>query len=140
MKINIGTARINNFLDALFWSDRHEAHLSRIIFYDVPVLNIPKEYCFPVGKTTLKDAISNYEFILSNIRQANIHDGDKVIVIFDEEGNILALGKINEDVWLDVTDQFKAKSFAELNIEITSLKVYGFALRSDKIIPSFEVK
>ena len=47
-----------------------------------------------------------------------------VSVIFGDDGHILAIGNIGEDVWIDTTDKFIKKTFAELNIVITSLKVY----------------
>ena len=49
---------------------------------------------------------------------------DAMLVIFKDDGQILAIGNIGEDAWIDTTDKFVKKAFAELNIVITSLKVY----------------
>ena len=59
-----------------------------------------------------------------NFNKAHIYDGDKVAVIFGDDGRVLAIGNTGEDSWIDATDKFAKKTFAELNIVITSLKVY----------------
>lgn len=59
-----------------------------------------------------------------NFKEAHIYDGDKVAVIFGDDGCVLAIGSMGEDAWIDTTDKFVKKTFAELNIVIKSLKVY----------------
>ena len=44
-------------------------------------------------------------------------------VIFEDDGSVLAIGRIGQDVWIDTKDKFVKKTFAELNINIESLKV-----------------
>ncbi|MBO5141679.1 MAG: hypothetical protein J6C46_01545 [Clostridia bacterium] len=77
-----------------------------------------------LGETEAK-AVATQQQILMNFSEANIFLGDEVAIIFNDEGNILALGKMEEDVWLDVNDDFKKKSFVELNVDITSLKIFN---------------
>ena len=72
-----------------------------------------------------KEEVEHFCNILkSHFNEAHIHDGDKVAVIFGDDGVVLAIGKPGEDAWIDVTDLFVKKTFAELNIVITSLKVF----------------
>ena len=121
MNVTIKIATFFLWKDCLcFISDREENFIAGISYADKLILKVGKYKPSPDYKLT--DSIDN--FILSTLEQVNIQHGDNIVVIFDEEGNILALGKKNEDVWLDVTDGFQKKSFAELNIDITSLKVY----------------
>ena len=125
MNVNIKIAQMLCMYDTIcFLSDAEEHFLAGISYDDTLVCKVGKYKPSPDDEPREETTDSIYNFILSNLEQVNIHDGDKVAVIFDEEGNILALGKMKEDVWLDVTDDFKKKSFAELNIDITSLKVY----------------
>ena len=42
----------------------------------------------------------------------------------EDDGRVWAIGNTGEDSWIDVTDKFTKKTFAELNIVIKSLKVY----------------
>ena len=58
-------------------------------------------------RKTLKDVNSTHDFIRSNFEQVNIHGGDKVTIIFDDEGNILALGK-DDNVLYNSTEIGKA--------------------------------
>lgn len=59
-----------------------------------------------------------------NFKEANIFEGNEVAVIFEDDGTVIAIGNLGEDVWIDVTDHFVKKPFKDLNIVITSLKVY----------------
>ncbi len=45
-------------------------------------------------------------------------------MIFEDDGTVIAIGNLGEDVWIDVTDHFVKKPFKDLNIVITSLIVY----------------
>lgn len=112
---------MGTYCNTCYISDAEEHFMAGISYDDTLVCKVGKYKPSP-GDELTSDSI--YNFILSSFEQVNIRSGDKVAVIFDEEGKILALSKMKEDVWLDVTDGFKKKSFAELNIDITSLKVY----------------
>ena len=59
-----------------------------------------------------------------SFNEAHIYDGDKVAVIFGENGDVIAIRSIGEDSWIDTTARFVNKTFEELNVIITSLKVY----------------
>ena len=122
MTINITLAQIEDEPTMPYYSIELCCYVWKIVFEYASTKKF-NNLNIKVGDTEAK-AIANRHQVRLNFAEANIYWGDKVAIIFDEEGNILALGKMKEDVWLDVTDNFKKKSFAELNIDITSLKVY----------------
>lgn len=71
-----------------------------------------------------EDALDYCNQIKKIFEQAQIDDGDKVAIIFNEKGNIRAISRIREDSWIDVKDNFVQKTFKGLNIKIGHLKVY----------------
>ncbi len=56
--------------------------------------------------------------------QVHIHSGDKVAVMFNENGHIIAIGAIGKDSWIDMRSGLSKKSFKELNIIPASLSVF----------------
>ena len=60
----------------------------------------------------------------ASFREAGIFEGDRVVVIFNEEGRVIAVGRRGEDKYVDVSDMFFVKTFKELNLSIPSLMVY----------------
>ena len=57
-------------------------------------------------------------------KKANIREGAEVALICNTKGDILAIGRTNRDSWVDVyQDRFKVKTFKELKLNISSLKV-----------------
>ena len=58
-------------------------------------------------------------------KEANIHEGDRVVLICNTKGNILAIGATYSDKWVDVyQDKFTVKTFKELKLNVSSLKVW----------------
>lgn len=82
--------------------------------------NIP---CIKVGDTE-EEGVAFCNQLKENFKQANIYDGDKVAILFGANGSVRAIGRAGQDSWIDVTDKFVKKTFKELNIVITSLKVH----------------
>lgn len=42
----------------------------------------------------------------------------------DRNGNIMAIGRIGADKWVDVKDKFVCRTFKDMNVVITSLKIH----------------
>ena len=124
MTINMAFARIEDERAMPLYLTDLCCYIWEITFEYVSTKKFNNPLNIKVGDTEAKAIAARHQIVL-NFSEANIHWGDKVAIIFNEEGNILALGKMEEDVWLDVTQDFKKKSFAELNIDITSLKIYN---------------
>ena len=80
-------------------------------------------HCVNVGSTE-EEAKETCNRLKQNFSNAGICDTDKVAVLLDDENHIVATSRLGRDLWIDVRDDFKVKTFEELNIVIKSLKVY----------------
>lgn len=121
--VNIATAQIDGLAKSPYYFEHHCYYAwdimfrnsSTLIFYNIPFIK--------VGDTEEEGNIFCNQ-IKENFNKAHINEGDKVAIIFDDSGHVIAIGSIGKDVWIDVTDKFARKTFAELKIVPTSLKVY----------------
>lgn len=122
-KVNIATARIKGLKKPPYYFNHRSYYAWDIMFEDTSTLlfnNIPFIY---VGNTEEEAEIFCNQ-LKENFKEAHIYDGEKVAVIFGDNGRVLAIGNTGTDEWIDTTDKFIKKTFAELNIIITSLEVY----------------
>lgn len=122
-KVNIATARIEGLTDSPYYVEHYGCCCWNIMFNDTSTLEFCNISFIKVGNTKEEGEIHCNQ-IKENFKEAHIHEGDKVAVIFGNDGKVLAIGKTGEDAWIDTTDKFVKKTFEELNIFITSLKVY----------------
>ena len=121
--INIATARIHGLNQPPYYFDHRCYYAWSISFSDSSTLffkNLP----FIRVADTEEDSIVKCNQLKENFKNAHIYEGDKVAIIFDKDGTVLAIGCAREDEWIDVRDNFVKKTFLELNIVVTSLKVY----------------
>ncbi len=121
--INIATARIHGLNRPPYYFDHKCFYAWSIEFSDSSTLffnNIP---FIKVGDTKEQGEIYCNQ-LKSNFKNAHIYEGDKVAIIFDKDGAVLAIGHTSDDVWIDVRDNFVKKAFKDLNIVVTALKVY----------------
>ena len=123
MKINIGTARIRGLTKPFYYFEHRCCYAWDITFKETSTLLFNNLAFIPVGKTEKEAAFKQHQY-LEKFEQANIHDRDRIVVIFDDEGTVIAIGKPGNNVWLDVSDGFITKTFEELKIAVTELKVY----------------
>ena len=122
-KVNIATARIKGLKKPPYYFDHHCYYAWDIMFEDTSTLFFYNLPFIKVGNTEEEGEVFCNQ-LKENFNEAHIYDGDKVAVIFGDDGRVLAIGNTGEDAWIDTTDKFVKKTFAELNIVITSLKVY----------------
>lgn len=122
-EISIATARISGLDKTAFYSWERCYFAWNIMFFDTSTTLFSNLAFIKVGDNH-EEARDFCNQIKNNFKQAYIHDGDKVAVIFDEHGYVRAIGCIGKDLWIDVDDKFVAKTFKELNIKINSLKVH----------------
>ena len=121
--VSIATARIKGLNMFPYYHEHFDFNAVDIYFEDTSTFRFYNLSGIKVGNN--KEEVEHFCNILkSHFNEAHIHDGDKVAVIFGDDGVVLAIGKPGEDAWIDVTDLFVKKTFAELNIVITSLKVF----------------
>ncbi len=89
---------------------------SSLLFNNLPFIYLTKD--------SEEEAIKCCNELKSQFASADIYDGDKVAIMFREDGSVRAIGRIGVNAWIDVEDNFTFKTFAELNIAITSLTVH----------------
>lgn len=59
-----------------------------------------------------------------NFKAVGIKEDMEVIVLFEDDNFVYAIGLPERDLWIDVNDQFIVKTFGELDVLATSLKMY----------------
>lgn len=121
--IKIATGEINglnkepyyhNDLCAYFW-DITFSNTSCFLFNNIPFIK--------VGNTE-EESISFCNKLKKVFKEANIHDGERVAIIFKNSGKVIAIGKLGLNLWIDVRNNFALKTFKELKINIRSLRLY----------------
>lgn len=125
MELCIATAKIKGIDTPPSYWEHHCDYIWSITFEE-PSTFVGNLAFIELG-SNLKKALDYYYSFKDNFDKALICDGDKVSIIFDDSGHfteILAIGCIGEDSWIDVRDQFSLKTFKELKIKVDSLKVY----------------
>lgn len=122
-QINIATARIKGLKEPPYYFGCQCYYVCDIMFEDTSTMLLKNLPFIKVGNTE-KEGKVFCDQVKKNFNKARIYDGDKVAVIFRDDGRVLAIGKIGKDVWFDIRDKFAKKTFAELNIVITELEVY----------------
>ena len=123
MNLNIATARIKG-LEKHPYRFEHSCYYAwSIMFEDTSTLFFSNLPVIKVGNTE-EEGEEFYYQIKENFKEAHINEGDKVAIIFEDDGHILAIGSTKKDAWIDTTDNYAKKSFTELNMVITSLRIY----------------
>lgn len=122
-KICIATAKIKGLNDSPYYFEHHCYYAWKIMFEDTSTLFVNNLPFIKVGDTKEEGEIF-CNHLKENFNEAHIYEGNKVAVIFEDDGNVLAIGSTGKDEWIDTTDKFVKKTFAELNINIKSLIVY----------------
>ena len=125
-RVSIATARIEGLAKPPYYF-KHGYYAWDILFHDSSTVSLCDLPYIKVGDTEEEGNLF-YDQLKKNFNEAHINDGDKVAVILEDdafdEGLVLAIGNIGENAWIDVTDKFVKKTFAELNIIPISLTVY----------------
>lgn len=122
-KVNIATAQIRGleqkpyyFNQKCFWACDIKFFNTSCIFFDhIPFIK--------VGNTK-EEANIVWEQLKDNFAKAGIREEDKVTILFEDNGHTLAIGQNAGDYWIDVGDKFAVKTFEELDITFSSLKVW----------------
>lgn len=122
-KIGIATARINGLNKSPYYFDHRCYYAWSITFSDTSHIFFNNLPFIKVGDTE-EEGERTCNRLKENFKEAHIFDGEKVAVIFGNDDNVLAIGSLGENSWIDVTDKFVKKTFDELNIVVTSLIVY----------------
>ena len=125
-RINIGTARIEGLINEPRCSKSYANHYYswNIEFHESSTLLLQQTfYKFFMGETE-DEAKKAYSQSCENFRKSEIYEGDQVAVLFEDGGEVIAIAKTGEETWIDVRDKFTPKTFEELGISATSLRVF----------------
>ena len=122
-KVNMATARIRGLKKGPYYFEHHCYYAWDIKFDDASTLWVNHISFIPMGDS-MEEAEREYKRVVGIFGRARIQEKDKVALLFADPGNVLAIGKIGDDVWIDVRDHFTRKPFKDLIIVIKSLMVY----------------
>ena len=123
--IGIGIARIGGIEKEPYYFEEKNYYAWKIKFSKVSTAwlnNLPFIY---LGNT-LEEANIKVEKHRSNFKLAEIYEDEMVSVMFDtnNQNDVIAVASLGRNNWIDIRDDFKLKSFTELDIKIASLVIY----------------
>ena len=123
-KIGIATAQINGLAESPYYFDEKCYFAWDIMFTEPSTIFLNNITFINVGRDEEQaEALCNQ--IKENFKEALISDGDKVaLIISSRSGNVRAISSTGRDSWIDVKDEFKVKTFNELDLNIDSLIVF----------------
>ncbi len=123
-RIVIATAKIEGVEKEPYWFDHHcywawslrFTEASNIFaFYNKPVITLSKDK---------DEAWKICDKWKKAFKKADIHEGDTVALICNTKRDILAIGSLSRDCWVDVYQNiFTVKKFKDLKINVSSLIV-----------------
>lgn len=122
-EVGISTARIKGLKEEPYWFEHHCFWAWGINFEEASYLgflNLSTIY-LDEEEEKAEDVCNKFKMAF---KEAWIHDGDRVAVMHDRNGNIMAIGRIGADKWVDVKDKFVCRTFKDMNVVITSLKIH----------------
>lgn len=123
--IGIGIARISGIEKESYYFEEKSYYAWSIKFSKVSTAwlnNLPFIY---LGNTIEEASVKVKEY-RNNFKLAKIYENEMVSVMFDtnNQNDIIAISSLGRNRWLDIRDDFRLKSFAELDIKIESLVIY----------------
>ena len=121
--VNITTARIEGLEKEPYYFE-HKCYWAWDIIFSTPNTFAVKNLTWIKMGDDSKEADKFCNMLKRNFKKANIHEGDKVTLVFETHGRVIAIGSIAQDKWIDVRDKFAVKRFKDLNIIVKKLKVY----------------
>ena len=92
-RVNIATARIKGLKNSPYYFEPHCYYAWDIIFEDTSTLFFNNLPFIKVGNTEEEGKVFCNQ-LKENFNKAHIYDGDKVAVIFEDDGRVLAIGNI----------------------------------------------
>lgn len=124
MNIGIATAHMRALSKYPFYFGVRGYYAWSIMFYNTSTFKFHNLPFVKVGDTR-QEAEATCQKFKNNFKQAQIFDEEKIAIIFNlDNGDVIAIGKIGANSWIDVRNHFSNKDFNELNIKIDCLTVY----------------
>ncbi len=122
-KLNIATARIKGLKGVPYYFEHKCYFALDIMFYDTSSLGFNNITQIKVGDTR-KEGRNFCNQLRDNFGQANIHEKDRIAVIYTPNGCVKAISRLGQDLWIDVEHGFTVKTFRQLNLRIKSLTIH----------------
>ena len=123
MKVNIGTARITGLTKPFYYFEHRCCYAWDIMFKDTSTLMFNNIPFIEIGESEGQAKFKHTQ-ILRNFEEAHIHEGERVAVIFRDDGVVVAIGNLGQNVWIDCFDNFCPKPFGGLHLKVNGLIVH----------------
>lgn len=120
----ITTATVRFYENLYLFPPNYEKFTWIIKLEDCPLCSVNNRICISISNS-FEDSRDAVKTLKHHLALNRIFDGSKATIVFNS-GEIRAIGTNGEDNYCDTKDDFKAKTFAELGINITSLVVANF--------------
>lgn len=117
----ITTATIRFYENLYLFPPNYEKFTWIIKLEDCPLCSENNRVCVTLSNS-FEESRNIVNILKHHLALNHIFDGSKATIIFNL-GDICAIGANGKDTYCDAQDNFKAKTFAELGINITSLVV-----------------
>lgn len=120
----ITTATVRFYENLYRFPPNYEKFTWIIKLEDCPLCSVNNRICISISNS-FEDSRDAVKALKHHLALNHIFDGSKATIVFNS-GDICAIGTNGKDNYCDTKDDFKAKTFAELGINITSLVVANF--------------
>ncbi len=120
-KVSEATARMNALSDPPFYWPHACIYAWNIILEDTSTLMFRHPSFFKMGDT-LEEAVEYCNKVKEIFKEAGIHDGDMVDLLFERDGHVRAIGNKERNVWIDLNDKFATKTFNQLGVVIVPFR------------------
>lgn len=120
-KVSEATARMNALsTPPVYWS--HKCYyVWNIILEDTSTLIFHHPSFLKMGDTS-EEAVEYCNKVKDIFKNAGIHDGDMVDLLFERSGDVRAIGNKERNVWIDLSDKFATKTFNQLGVVIVPFR------------------
>lgn len=121
--LNIATAKISGMESSPYYFEHKCYWAWGIQFEGCSYFFLPSLPFLKMGDTE-DEAQLFCNTVKSNFHSAGIYEESKVVILFSNNGTVIAIGRVGQDIWIDINDKFRKKTFKELNIKVSTLKVF----------------
>lgn len=122
-KANIGAACIEGLEKEPYYFEHWCYWASDIRFSDTPCIFINHICQIKMGDT-LEEAKIFWNQLKESFAKVGIVENVTVSVLFENNGDVIAIGSPAGKYWIDVRDKFKVKALKELDITFDALKAW----------------
>ena len=122
-RITIGTSRIEGLTYEPHYDEENHYFYWKFTFTDSSML-LYQDLSFVCIGDDREAAKGHYAEVCEKLRACDIREGEKVAVLSEDDGKVIAIAGIGEETWIDVKDWYTLKSFKDLFAPYDSLRVF----------------